>query len=57
MSGGGTKLGRTSPHSSSWAIHSASRTSVFRRGIALMCAALGSQTSITSSRQENGAFQ
>ena len=42
---------RNSPCSSSCAIHSASRTSVLRPGTAFMCAALSSQTSITSSRQ------
>ena len=51
IGGGGTNDGASNPCSRSWAIHSASRTSVFRPGTAFICAALSSQTSITSSRQ------
>jgi hypothetical protein len=51
IGGGGTNEGDSSPCSRSWAIHSASRTSVLRPGTAFMCAAFSSQTSIDSSRQ------
>ena len=49
ISGGGTNDGRTSPCSTSCAIHSASRTSDLRPGTAFMCAAFSSHTSIRSS--------
>jgi hypothetical protein len=51
ISGGGTNDGLGKPCSSSWAIHSASRTSVARPGTASMCAALSSHVVITSPRQ------
>src|SRR5215204_899352 len=46
---GGTKLGRTSPCSTSWQIHSASLTSVFLPGMFLRCRALRSHNSKSSS--------
>src|SRR5215216_4269289 len=49
ISFGGTKLGRTSPYSRSWQIHSASLTSVFLPGTFLRWRALRSQHSKSSS--------
>ncbi len=49
ISGGGTNDGVNNPCSNSCAIHSASRTSVFRPGTAFMWAALSNHTSIASS--------
>src|SRR5688572_5120800 len=51
ISGGGTNDGANKPYSNNCAIHSASRTSLFRPGTAFMCAAFNNHTSITSSRQ------
>jgi hypothetical protein len=51
ISGGGTNDGANNPCSNNCAIHSLSRTSLLRPGTAFMCAALSSQTTMTSSRQ------
>ena len=50
MSSGGTNDGASSPCSNREAIHSLSRTSLFRPGTACMCAALSSHTVMWSSR-------
>jgi hypothetical protein len=45
MSLGGTKLPRSRPHSSSWASHSASATSVLRSGRFFTCLAFANSSS------------
>src|SRR3954447_1359366 len=55
---GGTKLGATSPCSSSWAIQAESATSVLRPGTLCRCSALSSQTcGIRSSSRKYTGFQ
>ncbi len=57
ISGGGTKLGRTRPCSTSWQIHSESFTSVLRPGTLRRCCALSSQHSKRSSSAWKTVFQ
>src|SRR5262249_60524159 len=57
IGGGGMKLARNSPCSKSCAIHSQSRTSVFRPGTALMWWAFTRMTAHWPSRMLNTGFQ
>src|SRR4051812_30432803 len=57
ISGGGTKLGRTSPCWTSWQIHSESLTSVLRPGTLRKWCALSSQHSKRSSSACKTVFQ